>query len=155
MSKFFNKAIIGNSKFVASFSENGELIRACYPQIDGRQFVDFFKTGIKINDSNLIYLSDDINNKYEQNYIENTNILCTKIYNSYFNINIEQTDCIMISENLLIKKYTLKNENTIDLDIQFVVDSKILSGNLENFGSRIFENGIVQYNHNYSFTVFF
>ena len=73
MDKFFNRAIIGNKNIVASFSEHGELLRYCYPVIDGRQFVDFFHVGLKINDSNLIYLHDDQNNVYNQKYIKNTN----------------------------------------------------------------------------------
>mgnify|MGYP002423622446 CR=1 FL=1 len=154
MSKYYNNAIIGNKELVASFSEEGELIRICFPQIDGRQFVDFFRTGVKVNDSNLIYLHQDINNRYNQRYIENTNVLVTDIENTYFNLNIEQTDCVLIDKNILLKKYVFKNNNSIDLDVKFIVNSKILSNNLENFGSRIIGNGIIQYNHNYSLSIF-
>lgn len=154
MSKYYNNAIIGNKELVASFSEKGELIRICFPQIDGRQFVDFFRTGIKVNDSNLIYLHQDINNRYNQRYIEDTNVLVTNIENTYFNLNIEQTDCVLIDKNILLKKYVFKNNNSIDLDVKFIVNSKILSNNLENFGSRIIGNGIIQYNHNYSLSIF-
>lgn len=154
MNKFGNSAIIGNKNMVASFSEEGELLRACFPQIDGRQFVDYFKTGVKINDSNLIYLHQDINNKYKQNYVEDTNILVTNIENAYFNLSIEQTDCVCIDDNIILKKYVFENNNSIDLNISFIVNSKILAGNLENFGSRIINNGVIQYNYNYSLSVF-
>ena len=79
--KYYNDAIIGNKKIIASYTEKGELQRLCYPEVDGRQFIDYFQTGVKINDSNLIYLHQDINNKYSQEYIENTNILKTNIKN--------------------------------------------------------------------------
>ena len=82
--KYYNDAIIGNKKIIASYTEKGELQRLCYPEVDGRQFIDYFQTGVKINDSNLIYLHQDINNKYSQEYIENTNILKTNIKNTYF-----------------------------------------------------------------------
>lgn len=154
MDKFFNRAIIGNKNIVASFSEHGELLRYCYPVIDGRQFINTFHTGVKINDSNVIYLHDDQNNVYNQKYIKNTNVLVTEIENSYFKLKVEQTDCALIKRNILVKKYVFKNENDIDLELSFIFDSKILANSLENYGSRMFENGIVQYNHNYTFSIF-
>lgn len=153
MSKYFNRAIIGNKELVASVSENGELLRTCFPKIDGRQFIDYFHAGVKINDSNLIYLHQDINNKYEQNYINNTNVLVTNIENSYFNLEIEQTDCAIWNKSILLRKYKLRNKNKIELDIDFIINSKILATNLDNFGSKIFDKGVVQYNHNCSFSI--
>lgn len=94
--KFFNNAIIGNKNIKATFSDKGELLRAYYPNVDFNQFIDFFHTGVKINDSAIIYLHEDINNKYNQYYTENTNILNTEIENTYFNLNIKQTDFISI-----------------------------------------------------------
>ena len=76
--KYYNEAIIGNDKIVASFSSKGEMLRLFYPNRDCRQFVDYMYTGVKVNDSALIYLHEDINNQYEQYYTENTNILNTK-----------------------------------------------------------------------------
>ena len=77
MEKYFNDAIIGNRNILASYTRKGELLRLFYPNTDNRQFIDFYYTGIKVNDSGLIYLHQDINNTYEQHYIEDTNILVT------------------------------------------------------------------------------
>lgn len=154
MSKFYNNAIIGNKQIVASFTKCGELQRFCFPHIDGRQFIDYFRIGVKVNDSNIIYLHQDINNKYNQNYIKDTNILNTNIENTYFNFKIEQTDCVLIDKNILLKKYVVCNNNKIDLDFKFIINSKILAESLENFGSRILQNGIMQYNHNYKIVIY-
>ena len=154
MDRYLNQAIIGNKNIVASFSESGELNRFCFPYIDGRQFVDFFHTGLKINDSNILYLHSDANNSYSQRYMDDTNILVTNIENAYFKLNIEQTDCAFISENILLRNYVFKNNNSIDLDLKFIINSKILANNFENYGSRILDNGIIQYNHNYTFSIF-
>ena len=43
--KYYNDAIIGNKKIIASYTEKGELQRLCYPEVDGRQFIDYFQTG--------------------------------------------------------------------------------------------------------------
>lgn len=152
--KYYNDAIIGNKKIIASYTERGELQRLCYPEVDGRQFIDYFQTGVKINDSNLIYLHQDINNKYSQEYIENTNILKTNIENTYFNFNIEQIDFALVDKNIIVKKYIFKNNNSVDLDTKFIINSKILSNDLERFGSRIVDKGIIQYNHNYAMAIF-
>ena len=90
--KYLNEAIIGNNEIVASFSKKGEMLRLFYPTRDYKQFVDCMYTGVKVNDSAIIYLHDDINNVYSQYYTENTNILNTKIKNTYFNLSILQTD---------------------------------------------------------------
>ena len=152
--KYYNDAIIGNKKIIASYTEKGELQRLCYPEVDGRQFIDYFQTGVKINDSNLIYLHQDINNKYSQEYIENTNILKTNIENTYFNFNIEQIDFALVDKNIIVKKYIFKNNNSVDLDTKLIINSKILSNDLERFGSRIVDKGIIQYNHNYAMAIF-
>ena len=75
MEKYLNDAIIGNKNIKASYSKKGELLRITYPNVDYRQFIEFFHTGVKINQSDIIYLHEDINNVYSQNYIEDTNIL--------------------------------------------------------------------------------
>ena len=97
--KIFNDAIIGNKNIKATFSKKGELLRTYYPNVDFKQFIDIFHTGLKINDSAIIYLHEDINNRYFQHYTENTNILNTEIENMYFNINITQTDFVSTKEN--------------------------------------------------------
>lgn len=152
--KYYNEAIIGNKNIVASFSYKGEMLRLFYPTRDYRQFIDTMNVGVKINDSALIYLHEDINNEYEQYYTENTNILNTKIKNTYFNLSILQTDFVSIAKNIIIKKYKLTNENTIDLDINFLVYSKLLSNCNNMVGTKIEKNIFMQYSHDYTYCIF-
>lgn len=152
--KYYNEAIIGNDKIVVSFSSKGEMLRLFYPTRDCRQFVDTMYTGVKINDSAIIYLHEDINNEYEQYYTENTNILNTKIRNTYFNLKILQTDFVSISQNVMIKKLTFTNENTIDLNVNFLLYSKLLSSFNNMVGTKIENNIFMQYSHNYTYCIF-
>ena len=152
--KYFNDGVVGNKKIKASFTKTGEMIRMFYGAADYKQFVEFYHTGIKVNDSALIYLHNDINNSFSQEYIKDTNVLQTHIYNSYFRVRITQTDFVPISENVLIKHYVFKNENTIDLDLSFLVYSKILR-NLNNDTSGYVKNDtLIQYNHDFSVCTF-
>ena len=152
--KYLNEAIIGNDKMVASFSSRGEMLRLFYPTRDYRQFIDCMYIGVKVNDSAIIYLHEDINNIYEQYYTEDTNILNTKIKNTYFNLSILQTDFTSISQNILIKKLVFTNENTIDLNVNFLIYSKLLSNSNNMIGAKIENNILMQYSHNYTYCIF-
>ena len=152
--KYFNDAIIGNKNLKATFSKKGELLRLYYPTIDFRQFIDELLVGVKVNDSRLINLVDDINNVYSQNYIEQTNTLITEIVNTYFNLKIVQTDFVPVKENILVKKYKFINNNNIDLNIDLLLHSKLLSSDNNAVGGMYKEQTLMQYVHDYTFAIF-
>lgn len=152
--KYYNDAIIGNENMVVSFSKKGEMLRLICPAPDYKQYIDEAYFGIKVNDSNLIYLHDDVNNVYDQYYTENTNILNTEIKNTYFNISVLQTDFVCISQNLLIKKYKFTNENNIDLDVRFLAYSKLLTNQNNMISSKIQDDICMQYAHDFTYSIF-
>ena len=154
MEKYFNDAVIGNNNITASFTKRGELIRLFYPTTDYKQFIDFFHTGVKVNDSGMIYLHNDVNNIYNQKFINKTNILKTEIVNTYFNLKITQTDFVCINENSLVKRYKFVNENIIDLDINFLIHSKLISTDNNPVSGLCKNNALLQYMHDYSLCVF-
>ena len=152
--KYLNDAFIGNRKMIASVSEKGELLRLSYPTADYRQFIDYYETGVKINDSALIRLHDDINNVYNQYYSTDTNVLNTEIENTYFKLNMKQEDFIPMKKDVVIRRYTFTNYNKIDLNVKFLIDSKLFS-NLNNMvGARICDNAMIQYSHDFAMTTF-
>lgn len=153
MEKYYNDAIIGNKEITASFTKKGELIRLFYPNTDYRQFIDFFHVGVKINDSSMIYLHDDVNNIYNQYYIENTNILNTEILNTYFELKLLQTDFVCSDKNILVKKYKMQNKNNIDLDINFIIYSSLLTTDNNQVSGYCKNNCLFQYMHDYTFTI--
>ena len=152
--KYFNDAVIGNKKLTASFTKTGEMIRLFYGYADYKQFLEIFHTGIKVNDSAIVYLHNDVNNTYNQKYIENTNILNTEIFNSYFNIRINQTDFAILNENVIVKKYIIKNENTTDLNVNFLVYSKLLTNLNNDTCGYVKNNALLQYNHDFTICTF-
>ena len=152
--KYLNEAIIGNKKMIATFTAKGEMQRVYFPSKDNRQYINYFHTGVKINESDLIYLHDDINNTYKQYYDTDTNILNTEITNTYFNLKIVQTDFVLIKENILLKKYTFLNESKIDLNTQFYIHSELLSDTNNFVGCKIIDGGMMQYAHDFTFSTF-
>ncbi len=152
--KYLNEAIIGNKKMLATFTQKGEMQRVYFPSKDNRQYIKFFHVGVKVNESDLIYLHDDINNVYYQYYDTDTNILNTEITNTYFNLKIVQTDYILIKENVLAKKYTFINDGKIDLDTKIFIHSEMLSDNNNFVGAKIVDGGMTQYAHDFAFSTF-
>lgn len=154
MEKYYNDAIIGNQNILASFTKQGEILRLLYPTRDYKQMIDFFRVGLKINDSRLVYLHDDINNIYMQQYEEDTNILNTEILNTYFNLKVLQTDYASIKENVLVKKYKFTNENTIDLNLNFLVHSSLTSTPENRVSGMCRNDALIQYNHEHMLCTF-
>ncbi len=148
--KYLNDAIIGNKKIVASYTNKGELLRLYYPAPDHKQYIDYCYAGLKINDSCLIKLHDDINNEYNQYYTEDTNILNTEIRNTYFNLKVNQLDFVPIKQNVLVKRYEFINENSIDLDVKFLLHSKLISDENNSVSCKIIKHGMVQYSHDFT-----
>ena len=152
--KYLNEAIIGNKNMIATFSSKGEMQRLYFPCKDNKQYISFFHTGVKINNSDLIYLHDDINNIYKQYYDLDTNILNTEITNTYFNLKILQTDYVLLKENVLAKKYIFLNESKIDLNLNFYIHSELLSDNNNFVGAKIIDGGMMQYAHDFVVSTF-
>lgn len=152
--KYFNDAIIGSKQMTVSYSKTGEMLRLLYPNVDYRQFIEFFHVGIRLNDSGMIYLHNDINNIYAQHYVEDTNVLKTEIYNTYFNIKIIQTDFVLLKEPVLVKKYEITNHSNIDLNLNFLVYSQLLSNSNNQVSGYEKTDALIQYTHDYNFCVF-
>ena len=152
--KYNNDSIIGGKNITASYTKNGELLRVMYPFPDFRSWIDEFKTGVKINDSGIIYLHEDINNQYNQYYTEDTNILHTEITNTYFNLKIKQTDFVLLKNSVLVKKYEFENKNNIELNVNFLVHSKLLTDYNNMVSGEVKNNTLIQYCHDYTMYTF-
>ena len=152
--KYLNEAIIGNKNMIATFTKKGELQRLYFPSKDNKQYINFYHTGVKINNSDLIYLHDDINNVYKQYYDTDTNILNTEVTNTYFNLKVLQTDYMMMKENVLVKRYTFMNDGKIDLNTKFYIHSELLSDQNNLVSCKIIDNGMMQYAHDFSVSTF-
>ena len=152
--KYLNEAIVGNKNMIATFTGKGELQRVYFPSKDNRQYINFFHTGVKLNQSDLIYLHDDINNQYKQYYDTDTNILNTEITNTYFNLTVVQTDFMLLKENVLVRRYTFLNEGSIDLDTKFYMHSELLTDKNNYVSCKIIDNGMMQYAHDFCVSTF-
>ena len=152
--KYLNEAIIGNKNMIATLTYKGELQRLYFPSKDNRQYINFFHTGVKVNQSDLIYLHEDINNQYKQYYDTDTNVLNTEVTNTYFNLKIVQTDFMLLKENVFVRKYEFINEGKIDLDTKFYIHSELLSDKNNHVSCKVMNNGMIQYAHDFAVSTF-
>ncbi|MBR3249786.1 MAG: hypothetical protein IKF83_03705 [Clostridia bacterium] len=154
INKYLNEAIIGNKSMLATLTLKGELQRLYFPSRDNRQYLNFYHTGIKVNDSALIYLHEDVNNTYKQYYDTDTNILNTEITNTYFKLKILQTDFMPLKEDILVRRYEFINDNNIELDLNFLIHSELLSDNNNFVSAKVIDGGMIQYAHDFTVSTF-
>ena len=152
--KYYNDGIIGNQKLTVGLTKTGELNRLFWGSADFKQFIDTFHVGIKVNDSALIYLHNDINNTYSQEYIEDTNVLRTNIINNYFNVSIVEEDFVPIDENVLVRSFKIKNNNSMELNINLLAYSKLFTDFNNDTCGYVKEDTLIQYNHDFSVCTF-
>jgi oligosaccharide amylase len=154
MEKYFNDAIIGNQNITASYSKKGEALSLLYPAANYKQVIEFYHVGLKINDSGMVYLHQDINNVYKQYYTEGTNILNTEIVNTYFNLKIIQTDFASIKENIIVKRYKFINESAINLNMDFLIHSSLVSTQNNKVSGLCKNDTLMQYNNDFIVSTF-
>ncbi len=132
MSKYFNNAVIGNSKILGCLTDKGELIRLYYPNIDYFQNINIFKLGIA-REGRVLWLND----AYKSNQYYDTNIVYTNL--SIDDVDVFQRDYILIDKNVLVRK--LKFSKKINLFLYSKLNSdmnKLVSG-------MIVKNSLIQY----------
>ena len=151
--KYFNDAIVGNSRMTVSLSKTGEILRLFYPSVDYMQFFEEYNIGIRVNDV-IFNVNRDLNNTYEQSYIAGTNILETKIKNSYFNLLITQTDFVPYNKDVLIKRYKIKNLSKQEYDIGFLVSPLLFGDYNDDICGLVQNNILMQYAHAYTVCTF-
>lgn len=154
MEKYLNDAIIGNENITVSFNKQGELLRFFYPTTDYKQFFERVIEGVKVNESALVPLHDDINNEYKQTYVESTNILKTEIWNRYFKLKIEQIDYVPMNENFMVKKYKFINQNEIEERVHFLFYAKSFSDFNNDTCGFVKNNTLMHYTHDYTSCIF-
>ena len=141
MSKYFNNAIIGNSKILGCLDGKGELIRLYYPNIDYFQNIDFYKLGI-VDNNHVLWFSDAFFSKQEYN----GNIVYTELHIGEYKV--IQKDYILPNKNILVRKISV-NKN-----VRLIVYSKLNSNPNRLVSGMFVKNSLVQYCQDMYMTTF-
>ena len=132
MSKYFNKAIIGNSKILACLDEKSELIRLYYPHIDYFQNVDIYKLGF-VRNSRVNWFSDaELINQYYDG-----NIVITKL--RYDDTDILIRDYILIEKNVIVRKIKFNQLTNL------MIYSKLKSSPDKLISGMVINDALIQY----------
>ena len=132
MSKYFNNAIVGNSKILGCLTEKGELIRLYYPYIDYFQNIDQNKIAI-IKDGRMLWLNEGMLKKqyYEGNIV-------------YTELNIEdyevlQRDYVLPTKNVLVRTFKFNKK------LNLFLYSKLNSDVNKKVSGMVVDNTLIQY----------
>lgn len=107
MSKYFNNALVGNSKILGCLSDKAEILRLYYPNIDYFQLINFFSLGIY--DSNKVYWFKD-----------------AEAVNQYYDGNIVYTELKVNDVSVTIRDYILPDKNIFVRALKFMKPSNLL-----------------------------
>lgn len=141
MPKYFNRAIIGNSKILACLNEKAELIRLYYPHIDYFQNIDVYKLGF-VRNNHVYWFSDAelINQYYEGN------IVVTKL--KYEDTDILIRDYVLVEKNVIVRKIKFNQLTNL------MVYSKLKSSPDKLISGMIVNNALIQYCQDFYLSTF-
>ena len=132
MSKYFNNAIIGNSKILGCLDEKGEIIRLYYPNIDYFQNIDKFSMGFA-KDGGIRWFEEA--NLKKQYY--DGNVVYTEL--DIDGYEILQRDYILIKKNVVVRKLKFNKKANLFLY------SKLNSDVNKKVSSMVVDNTLIQY----------
>ncbi len=130
--KYFNNAIIGNSKILGTLSDKGEILRLYYPNIDYFQLIDKYSIGI-YKGTQIFWFKD------------------AELVKQYYDGNILYTELNVNGVDVTLRDYILPDKNILVRAIKFMRPSDMLIySNLNSdvnkqVSSMIIDNTLIQY----------
>lgn len=132
MNKYFNNAIIGNSKILSTLNDKAEILRLYYPNIDYFQLIDEYSLGL-FGDSKINWFKDG--EKINQYY--DGNILYTELKVNEVSVTIR--DYVLPHKNVLVRAIKLMKLSNL------IIYSKLNSDVNKKISSMLVDNTLIQY----------
>ncbi len=151
---FLVHAILGNSKLLATYSKEGELLRLWWPHIDYPQHIEEVKEGLYVEGkmSEVVFRNSE-SFIHTQKYDENSPILFTRSVSEALKLEITSTDFAAMEEkDVLLRRYTLKNKDNKKITGKFLYYSNLAISENERYATALFdyeEDALLQYRHKY------
>lgn len=130
--KYFNNAILGNSRVLACMSDKAELIRLYYPYIDYFQLIDTYSFGTFENNQIHWFKDADLINQYYEG-----NILYTEL--KVNGVEVILRDYVLPDENILVRAIKLMKPSNL------ILYSKLNSNVDKQVSSMVVDNTLIQY----------
>ena len=132
MEKYFNRAIIGNSKILACLDEKAELMRLYYPHIYYFQNIDFYRLGYVKSDKVYWFSDSEVINQYYEG-----NIIVTKLKQDDMDILIR--DYVLMEKNIIVRRIKFNQETNL------MVYSKLKSSPDKLISGMVVNQALIQY----------
>lgn len=132
MAKYFNDALIGNSRILASLTTKGELIRLYYPNIDYFQNIDKNQMGI-VKNNRILWLHDG---EFQSQYYDG-NIVYTEL--KIDDVEVVQRDYVLPYKNIVVRTFHFNHP------VNLFLYSKLNSDVNKKVSSMVVDHTLIQY----------
>ncbi len=137
-------------------NQKGELERLFWPHIDYPQHVERLVTGIfNIRYKNSTSWFGEDNWQREQSYIDDTNILKTRLKDSGRGLQVEQLDFVLQDRDVFIRQYEIENIGNEEIELGFVHYSAMIT-TTPDLRSTLFDfstDSLIHYKHDYYISI--
>lgn len=148
-------AIIGNSKMLATMDKDGQIHRLWWPNIDSPQHINQFWTGVFVEGrthETMWFHGDGWEHK--QRYLGDTAVVETTSISHYLGLQVIVQDFCPPGEDLLVKRYQIKNLSESLLPATLICLSNLEMAESRRFNTVFFEpgiDGLIHYGAGYYF----
>jgi glucoamylase len=150
-------AVAGNSKMLAAYGKQGELLRLWWPHIDFPQHVDEILEGVYIGSGvNKLLWRNDGQWSYSQRYMDNTNIIQNSAEHESYKIQITSNEYCVPGMDILVRDFTIKNNSHKPLELTFLHYSCFSVAESDRYNTTYFnydDDALMHYRHEYAFAI--
>jgi oligosaccharide amylase len=148
---FLIDAVIGNSRMLATLTENGQIQRLWWPHIDYPQHIEALKLGIAEKCMPTRWLEDD-GWQRTVSYLGDSNVVQTEVQNKCMKVVL--TDWCVPGADLLVRQVRCQNTASQAKDLQLVLFSHLNIAESPRYNTTYFDyekDCLLQYRHSYAF----
>ena len=150
-------AVIGNSRLLATLGKSGRLYRMWWPHIDTPQHIDVMRIGIKYDNQEVEWVDQPEQNwSHSIHYTKRSNVLEVNAVNKMRSLSLKSSHFAIPNHDVLVRKYTFKNESTSAQTFQFVLFSSFLISENQHYNTTMFnleQDALVHFRKNYYFAI--
>lgn len=152
-------AVIGNSRFLASLTRTGRMVRLWWPHVDFPQHVDTIRSGIRMEGTGAAVKTtwfDGAADGWDHTgqYVPRTNIFQVKAVSSNCPIEVEKLSYAVPNEDIIVQDYRFTNRGESPASFHFVYYSSMMVAESSFYHTTQFDqanDALVHFRHRYFF----
>ncbi|MFD0615898.1 glycoside hydrolase family 15 protein [Paenibacillus sp. GCM10027629] len=150
-------SVIGNSKFLASLTRTGRLVRLWWPNVGFPQHVDMIRTGIRMEGAQTSWFDSAEQEhgwQHEAAYVPRTNLFRVNAKHNQCPIEVEKVSFAVPGQDLLVFHYQFTNQSEQPATFHFVHYTSMTVSESPYYHTTQFDveaDALVHFRHRYFF----